>query len=196
MNAKALKKRKRQPALLPFSLFSTHNFLSMKNQIEKIINQLNLEPHPEGGFFKETYRSATQIDEATLGEPFVGARNISTGIYFLLTADTFSAFHKINQDEMWHFYDGSPLKIHMISARGEYSETIVGRNLAAGEMPQFTVPAGTWFGATVIESNNFSLVGCTVSPGFDFRDFQMPAQKELLKRFPKHRAIITALSRE
>ena len=133
--------------------------------IEEIIKDLDLQPHPEGGYFRETYRSVGEIGHESLGNDYSGSRSYSTCIYFLLTSDTFSAFHKINQDEIWHFYDGSPVKIHMISEDGEYSHVIVGRDFSKGEKPQFVVPGHCWFAATVVNDHGYTLVGCTVSPG-------------------------------
>jgi len=166
------------------------------SKIDKIIKALDLLPHPEGGFFKETYRSKGVINKESLGNQFLDKRNYSTGIYFLLTSDMFSAFHRIKQDEMWHFYDGSPIKIHMIDAAGNYSFAIVGKNISQGHIPQFVVPAGYLFAATVVNNNDFSLVGCTVSPGFDFRDFEMPTRDQLVDDYPQHKDLITRLTKK
>lgn len=163
--------------------------------VQKIINQLKLQPHPEGGYFKETYRSAGIIKQEHLSSKFKGDRNYCTGIYFLLTSDSFSAFHKINQDEMWHFYKGQSLTLHIISPEGTYSKVKIGNNLEQNEAPQFTVPAAHWFAAEVTHINSFSLVGCTVAPGFDFQDFEMPKRDLLLSLFPQHSKIITQLTR-
>ncbi|MGY6647319.1 cupin domain-containing protein [Wenyingzhuangia sp. IMCC45574] len=167
----------------------------MEKEIQQIIEQLNLLPHPEGGYFKETYRSTQSIPKASLSKEFSGDRNHSTAIYFLLTSDTFSAFHKINQDEFWHFYKGTTIKLHMISPEGEYSSVLIGNNFNNGEVPQFVVPAQYWFAADVIESNSYALVGCTVAPGFDFDDFVLADRKELSNLFPSHSEIITRLTR-
>nr|WP_299001113.1 cupin domain-containing protein [uncultured Allomuricauda sp.] len=163
--------------------------------IDFLIKKFNLQPHPEGGYFKETYRSVGAIEENSLPTIYNGKRNYSTCIYFLLTSDTFSAFHKIKQDEIWHFYAGSPLKLFMISDEGDYSEQIIGADFKSGQFPQFVVPGGYWFGAKTLESDSYSFVGCTVSPGFDFKDFVLPSQAELLEKFPQHEAIIKELTR-
>lgn len=165
------------------------------SKIQELIQQFNLQPHPEGGYFKETYRSNGRIPINVLPEGYSGDRNHSTCIYFLLTSDTFSAFHRIHQDEIWHFYDGSPILLHMISDRGEYSNITIGTHFDAGQTPQFVVPGGYWFAAEVLEKDTYSFVGCTVSPGFHFDDFQLPSQKELLEIFPKHKEIIEKLTR-
>ena len=164
------------------------------NSVEKIIKRLDLKPHPEGGFYKETYRSHGEIKKDSLDINYEGKRNFSTCIYFLLTSDTFSAFHRIRQDEIWHFYDGSPIKLHTISENGVHSEFIIGNNLLQGETPQLIVPGGHWFGAEVINKNSYSLVGCTVSPGFNFADFELPSREKLTSLFPKHKQIIIKLS--
>ncbi len=163
------------------------------NKIEKIIQKLELQPHPEGGYFKETYRSAGEINH--LPSKYKGKRNHSTCIYFLLTSAYFSAFHRINQDEIWHFYDGSPINLHMISEDGSYSKVIIGRDFDAGFHLQYVVPGGTWFAANVINPAEYSLVGCTVAPGFDFKDFELLDRKSLLTKFPQHLDIILQLTK-
>jgi predicted cupin superfamily sugar epimerase len=162
---------------------------------KELVEKLNLEPHPEGGYYRETYRSSGIIPQNGLGAHYSGSRNYCTGIYFLLTNKNFSAFHKINQDEMWHFYEGSPLRIHMIDTKGDYMYQDIGTNLHIDEVPQFTVPAGVWFASEVVKGGNYSLVGCTVSPGFDFDDFVLATNKKLNKLFPKHKDIINRLTR-
>lgn len=165
------------------------------NSIEEIINSLNLKPHPEGGYFRETYRSDHLINEDSLTSRYNGKRNYSTCIYFLLTSDTFSAFHRIQQDEIWHFYSGSPIRLHTISEIGTHSEFIIGNDFAKGQVPQLVVPGGYWFGAEVINPNDYSLVGCSVSPGFDFADFELPTRQELISLFPENEKIITRLTK-
>ena len=157
---------------------------------KELIDFFDLKEHPEGGYYKETYRSKGLINEGNLDKKFVGDRNFSTSIYFLLTSNRNSAFHKINQDEIWHFYKGSSLKIHMIDTDGKYSFKVIGSNFIGGEIPQFTVPANYYFAAEVIKENSYAFVGCTVSPGFDFRDFDLPSRKEFKDKYPKHSEII------
>ena len=165
------------------------------DKVKDIIKKLGLKPHPEGGFFRETYRSVGEILPESLGADYDGKRNYATGIYFLLTSDSFSAFHRIRQDEMWHFYDGSPLKLHIISKAGKYSTQILGRNLNEGQVPQIVVSGDNWFAATIINPNDYTLTGCTVSPGFDFADFELARREEMISRFPQHRKVITKLTR-
>jgi predicted cupin superfamily sugar epimerase len=130
-----------------------------------------------------------------LSEEYQGKRNFSTCIYFLLTSDNFSAFHRIKQDEIWHFYDGSPILLHIISKTGIHTSHIIGRNLENGEVPQFIVPGGNWFASEVVKKDSYSLVGCTVSPGFTFEDFELKSRKDLVSIFPEKEEIITKLTR-
>jgi predicted cupin superfamily sugar epimerase len=164
-------------------------------EAEKIAEILDMQPHPEGGYYKETYRSEGSISEVDLDYNIEGKRNYCTGIYFLLTSESFSAFHRINQDEMWHFYKGSSLNLHIISKNGEYSHVIIGNDLEKGEVPQFVVKARDWFASEVADGGHYALVGCTVSPGFDFRDFELPKRDFLISKFPQHSDLITKLTR-
>ena len=159
------------------------------------IEKLNLVAHPEGGYFREIYRSNELIPLACLPERFNGPRCFGTSIYFLLKSDTFSALHRIKSDEIWHFYLGTPLKIYAINPNGRLSNIILGQNVDAGESFQAVVPAGAWFGAKVTRPDSFALVGCTVAPGFDFDDFEMGERNNLLSQFPHHREIIEMLTR-
>jgi uncharacterized protein len=153
----------------------------------RIIERLGLVPHPEGGFFRETFRSGRVLDGTK--------RSASTAIYFLLPAGVFSAFHVIRgADEIWHHYAGEPVEIHTISASGEHRVEVLGGDLEEGERPQLVVPAGT-LQAAVPWGDTFALCGCTVSPGFDFADFEMPAREDLLRRFPRHGEVIRRLTR-
>lgn len=163
------------------------------DQAAKWIEQLKLTSHPEGGWFAETYRSAGSIPASVLPACFNGPRSYCTAIYFLLEQGQVSTFHRIKSDEIWHFYDGAPLTIHVISPQGLYSTIRLGSNAAAEERFQAVVPAGCWFGAET--SGPFSLVGCTVAPGFDFQDFEMAVQSDLTAQFPDHAGIIARLSR-
>lgn len=159
------------------------------------IERLGLERHPEGGYYRETYRSREGIARAHLPERFGGDRPFSTAIYFLLAGDDFSAFHRIAQDEVWHFYDGTALVVHAISPDGRYSATRLGRDPDAGETLQGVVPGGHYFGAALAQPRSYALVGCTVAPGFDFADLVVPTREELLRLFPQHRAVIERLTR-
>ncbi|PIP02367.1 MAG: hypothetical protein COW18_00345 [Zetaproteobacteria bacterium CG12_big_fil_rev_8_21_14_0_65_54_13] len=158
------------------------------------VEHLGLVKHPEGGWYKEVYRSAESVDAAALPERFDGKRCFSTSIYFLLSGDECSHFHRIKQDELWHFYDGDGLSVHVIDAAGNYTVKKLGRHPEQGEAFQQLVAAGDWFGAQVT-NGGYALVGCTVAPGFDFADFEMADRHALLARFPQHRTVIERLSR-
>lgn len=161
------------------------------------IEQLGLAPHPEGGYFRETYRAAERIAAAALPVRFGGERAFSTAVYFLLTADAFSAWHRIRSDELWHFHAGDPVTLHVLDAdgRGTLATHRLGCDPASGAPPQVTIPAGAWFAAEIEAPGRFALVGCTVAPGFDFADFELGARRDLLARYPAQRAAIERLTR-
>lgn len=167
----------------------------MKMDIETIVSNLDLLPHPEGGFYKEVYRSENILTKDALPSEFSGDRNYCTSIYFLLTSDNFSAFHRIKQDEVWHFYAGANLIVHVIDEKGNYTANPVGMDIEKGVQPQFVVPAGCWFASSVAEPNSYALVGCTVAPGFDFEDFELANRDSLIQAYPAHKTIITQLTR-
>ncbi len=166
----------------------------MKN-ITYWVEKLNLEPHPEGGFYKEEYRSKERIPHEALPSRFSGERSFSTGIYFLLPHNSFSAFHRIKQDELWHHYYGSPLIIHVIFPDETYSVIKLGTDIEKGERPQAVVHAGCYFAAETTCNDAYTLTGCTVAPGFDFDDFDMPSRKMLTGMFSQHSDIIKKLTR-
>jgi predicted cupin superfamily sugar epimerase len=166
----------------------------VSKEVKKIVEKLQLQPHPEGGFYKEVYRSEGIIPQSGL-LGFTGDRNFCTSIYFLLTSDNFSAFHRIKQDEIWHFYKGSPLYVHVIDKEGNYTRNTVGLDMEKGEVPQLVVPAGCWFASSVKFENDFSFVGCTVAPGFDFEDFELAEKVALTNEYPTHANIISQLTR-
>ena len=151
------------------------------------IEHLNLQSHPEGGWFAETYR-AEEAFETPRGE-----RSASTAIYFLLKAGEVSKFHRIASDELWHFYAGSPLRIHVLDESG-YRTLELGSNPTEGQSFQAVVEKGTWFGAELLTDDEFALVGCTVSPGLDFSDLEMGEREVLLDGWQEHRALIERLS--
>ncbi len=167
----------------------------MVTRVKQLVEKLDLQEHVEGGFYKETYRSEGIIKKGSTPVGFESDRNYSTGIYFLLTSDNFSAFHRIKQDEMWHFYEGSPLTIHMIDEGGNYSFHRLGLDLENHEEPQFTVPKNVWFASEVEDPNTYCLTGCTVSPGFDFADFELAERKKLIEAYPEHKEVIHRLTR-
>ena len=159
------------------------------------IEKLGLIAHPEGGYYRETYRSGLSIAREALPPPFTGPRLISTAIYFLLDGENFSAFHRLRSDEMWHLYAGGPLAVHVIEENGRYSQLQIGSDPEAGESLQAVVKAGCWFASRVRDPESFALVGCTVAPGFDFEDFELGKRSELLRLYPQHRKLIEQLTR-
>lgn len=158
------------------------------------VSALSLTPHPEGGFFKETYRASDIIPSGTFGDRFSGPRNVATGIFYLLESGDFSAFHRIRSDEMWHFYAGGSLELHVLH-EGRHQVIRIGRNVHDGETLQYVVPAGAWFAATPVAEASYSLLGCTVSPGFDFADFEMANSSDLREEYPQFSSVISRLSR-
>jgi len=153
-----------------------------------LIEKLGLIPHPEGGYYKETYRSNefTTNSEGNL-------RSQSTAIYFLLQNEDKSHFHRIKSDELWFFHSGEPLEI-LSFEDGILNRTILGNDFSAGQHPQAMIPANTWFGSQLLNRRGFGLVSCTVAPGFDFQDFEMATKQQLLKEFPDDQEIIEEMT--
>lgn len=179
-----------------------------------LIATLGLEPHPEGGYFRETYRSPMEVETPR------GKRSASTAIYFLIPSGGESAFHRVASDEAWHFYRGAPIRLVCLGSNLDASDLVspdfvspdlvspehrakaasrtdivLGNDLALGHVLQYVVPANTWFGAYIEESEtDFSLVGCTVAPGFDFADFELARRDILVRDYPAHESIIRRLT--
>lgn len=162
---------------------------------QQLIQQYHLKAHPEGGWFKETYRSHESIAAPALPERFGGERNFATAIYFLLEQGNFSAFHKIKSDECWHFYEGGALQVYVLYDDGKMKIIKLGNDVMNGEVFQYVVPANCWFASRPALESKFCFVGCTVSPGFDFADFEMAKAEELIGLYPQHTEIIIELSR-
>lgn len=162
----------------------------------ELIQTLELQKHPEGGWFRETYRSEATVHQNALPDGFSGNRRLSTAIYFLIEENNFSAFHRIKSDEVWHFYLGDALNVHIIWPTGLLETIRLGSQMQAGERLQYMVPANVWFASEPAEGSTYSLVGCTVSPGFDFEDFEMAQRDELIHQFPQHQDIIKRLTRQ
>jgi predicted cupin superfamily sugar epimerase len=158
----------------------------MHADAQAIVDALELAPHPEGGFYRETFRSPLLVSVPARERP------ASTAIYFLLAAGTFSALHRVLSDEVWHHYDGDPVELHTIDAAGVHDVALLGRRLALGERPQRVVPAGVWQAALPI--GRFAFCGCTVAPGFDFEDFEMPTRAHLTGLYPHLGPLITRLT--
>jgi len=162
----------------------------------ELIRLLGLKPHPEGGYYRETYRASGIIPASALPPRFKKDRTFATAILYLLPAGSKSRLHRLFSDETWHFYAGGPLTIFEIEPEGRVSRTILGNDPGSGQRFQHTVKAGIWFGALPCEGAPHSLVGCTVSPGFDFADFEVGRRKDLLAMFPRERHTIEMLADE
>lgn len=158
------------------------------------IQMLGLQPHPEGGHYRETYRSSQRLMGCCLHE-HTGPRVAATAIYYLLKGGEFSASHRLRSDEMWHFYTGSPLRIYVIYETGDLQQIVLGSTPEKGETFQAVIPAGCWFGAVVDDPEGYALVGCTVAPGFEFEDFELGDRQRLIELYPQHRHIIEMLTR-
>ena len=164
--------------------------------VQILIQQYQLKVHPEGGYYKETYRSGEKISREALPARFTGDQVFSTAIYFLLEQGDFSTFHKIKSDECWHFYAGQALLVYVITDNGTLEVIHLGNDIGNGELFQFVVPAGCWFASEPAPESLFSFVGCTVAPGFDFEDFELARVEALINLYPKHAAIIKKLCRQ
>ena len=175
-----------------------HKIFIIKNEMNRkakdYIQKLQLKKHPEGGYFKEIYRSGEIISAAKLPRRYKSSRPISTSIYFLLDGKQFSAFHKLQSDETWHFYDGCTIILYILDEKGKLEIKRVGPKISAGDNFQITIKAGNWFAAELSDKKGFALFGCTVSPGFDFNDFEIAKKDILIKQFPEHSEIISRLT--
>jgi predicted cupin superfamily sugar epimerase len=167
-------------------------------EVDHLIEHYGLLPHPEGGWFKETYRSSETISADGLPSRFTGDHSFSTAILFLLEKGNFSGFHRIKSDECWHFYTGQTLLVYVLhEGNGGRLEVIrLGNNYKEGEeVFQYVVPAGCWFASVPAETSEFSFLGCTVSPGFDFSDFELAKADDLVASFPQYEEVIRPLCR-
>jgi predicted cupin superfamily sugar epimerase len=160
------------------------------------ISRLQLISHPEGGYYREVYRSVDSVRGKALPKRFGGKRNLATGIYFLLTQENFSSFHRLKADELWHHYDGATVVLHVIAPDGAYSRIQVGRNLDSGDSLQAYVPANHWFAGEVSAEDGYALAGCTMSPGFDFEDFELGKKDKLTAVYPQHSLLIERFTRQ
>jgi uncharacterized protein len=151
---------------------------------EDIITILDLQPHPEGGYYRETYRADLTLPTDTLPTDYAGPRNVCTGIYYLLTPGTFSAMHRVRSDELFHFYLGDPVDLLELSPDGAGHITTLGTDLLAGHTSQHLVRAGAWQGTCLQSGSEFALMGCTVAPGFAFEDFELGDRTMLQSRWP------------
>ena len=159
------------------------------------INNLNLRAHPEGGFYKELYRSPEEISQLGLPDRFRGTRSLSTSIYFLLTSQDRSLFHRIKSDEVWYYHAGSSLTLYILNKDG-FVSPVLGPAVDGGESLQVIIPAASWFGAIVNDKDSYTLSGCNVAPGFDFQDFELANRSALLTAFPAASEVIEFLTLE
>lgn len=157
-----------------------------QQRIQELVTKFNLQAHPEGGFYSETYRS----DQLTASQD----RNLVTCIYFLLTSENVSNFHRIKSDEMWFFHEGSSLTVHTLDPQNGHLQHAVGNEIQKGQTPQLVVPKNTIFGSSVTDENSYSFVSCVVAPGFDFNDFELFTRDALLEGFPESESIIRQLT--
>ncbi len=169
----------------------------MAPSADDVIRMLDLAPLPgEGGFFRETYRSRLRLPAPALPGEYGGDRAAGTAIYYLLTPDSFSAMHRLRGDEVYHFYLGDPVEMLQLREDGTGEAVIIGRDIANGMAPQVVVPAGVWQGSRLLEGGAFALLGTTMAPGFDPRDFELGDRAALVRAFPGLAAMIAALTRE
>ena len=167
----------------------------MDEEIRRIVDRFELEPHPEGGYFREVYRSSTTITHPGIPSGRPAARCAGTLIYFLLAGDEFSAFHRVRwSDEGWHLYAGGPLELNVISGAGDLERRLLTGDVESGE-PTTVIPAGYWQAARLVDGARWAFGGCTVAPGFEFDDFEMPPRADLLTKFPRHADLIERLTR-
>ena len=156
------------------------------SRVDELVRALGLTPHPEGGYYREMYRARVQVETPR------GVRSAGTAIYYLLPRGEFAAWHQVASDEVWHFYDGAPLTLYLLGAQGLEAVTL-GREVSQGERPQAVVPAGVLQAA--VPRGDYTLVGCTVAPGFDFADWELPSRDTLVARHPEHAELFRQLTR-
>jgi hypothetical protein len=162
---------------------------------EDIIRLLHMEPHPEGGYFAEGYRSSEFLAREALPARYPGPRRTGTAIYYLLTAATFSEIHRVASDEIFHFYLGDPVEMLQLRPDGSTHRVAIGADLAQNMRPQVVVPHGVWQGSRLVPGGRFALLGCTVGPGFEYADYERGSRELLLAQYPEARELILALTR-
>ncbi len=171
--------------------------LALQKEVAALIQKFNLQPHPEGGYYARTFQSMNRIKALDESRYANESRHSGTAIFYLLQARDFSAWHRIKSDEIWHYYKGSSVKIYVLNEQGKLSEYLLGDHLVNPESSfQIAIPAGHWFAAELLDKTSYCLVGCTVTPGFEFRDFELADRIKLTKEFPKHSFIIEQLTRQ
>ena len=162
---------------------------------DELIRKLGLTPHPkEGGYFRETYRAAETWPAAALPSRYQGQRSASTAIYYLLTPTTYSALHRLQTDEVFHFYLGDPVQMLQLWPDGSTRTLILGNDLKQGHLPQTVVPGGVWQGSFLLPGGAFALLGATMAPGFDYSDYVSGDREELSRLWPEHEQLIRKLT--
>jgi uncharacterized protein len=180
----------------PFEVMAYFYTVEFPLNAEKLKSLLNLVPLSiEGGYFSETYRSAEMIPQKCLQDRYSGPRTVGTAIYYLLEPNTFSELHRVASDEIFHSYLGDPVEMLQLWPDGSAKQVLIGSDLEAGMAPQLVVPHGVWQGARLVAGGEFALMGCTVSPGFEYEDYESGSRQLLSEAFPEHRDMIYALTR-
>jgi len=163
---------------------------------DEIKKKLSLEPHPcEGGWFVQTWRSEEVIPHAALPARYPGERAAGTCIYYLLEPGTFSEMHRLASDEIFHFYYGDPVEMLQLLPDGSARTVVLGNDLMRGQHPQLIVPKNVWQGSRLVQGGRVALLGCTVSPGFDYADYETGVREALLRDYPQPSELITVLTR-
>jgi predicted cupin superfamily sugar epimerase len=163
---------------------------------EKIIDFFGMKPLPdEGGYYVETYRAVEKLSASVLPQRYAGTRNISTAILYLLTPETFSAIHRLKSDEVFHFYLGDPVTMLLLDPKGNSQIVTLGQDILNDQKLQQMIPTGTWQGCCLKNDGKFALMGTTVTPGFEFDDYEQAEKKELLKKYPQQKELILRLTR-
>jgi predicted cupin superfamily sugar epimerase len=166
----------------------------MHPRAAQLVRSLGLTPHPEGGHYSETWRSAGRVPAASLIPGAGGERPAGTAIYYLLAGEDRSRLHRLRVDEVWHHYEGGPLRLHLLPPGGAYHDVVLGDPFTANPRWQCVVPAGWWFGAELTENDDFALAGCTLAPGFDDADFELADREALAAAFPGQADLIRRLT--
>jgi hypothetical protein len=162
---------------------------------DELIRQLGLQPHPkEGGFFRETYRAEEAWPASALPARYQGMRSASTAIYYLLTPNTYSALHRVQTDEIFHFYLGDPIRMLQLEPNGQGRSIVLGPDVLGGQQLQVVVPRGVWQGSCLEPGGAFALLGCTVAPGFEYADYQSGDRQLLLAQYPAFADMIRRLT--
>lgn len=164
-------------------------------EINDLIARLGLEPlNGEGGYYRETYRSDESVSGGALPSRYGSERQFSTAMYYLLTPDMVSAMHRVASDEVFHFYLGEPVTMLLLHPDGRQETVVLGPDIESGQRPQVVVYGGVWQGAFLTDGGGFALMGATVAPAFDFRDFELGGREELVRRYPESESLIERLT--